>query len=65
LVGFFIRYAGYADERGAGLGEGFNLNLPLPAGYDDEVCHMALAEGLSRIRVGNRCRPTVPSGKRI
>jgi acetoin utilization deacetylase AcuC-like enzyme len=25
-------YLGYADERGAGKGEGFNLNLPLPRG---------------------------------
>jgi hypothetical protein len=47
---FYPFYAGYADERGAGPGEGFNLNLPLPAGYDDEACHVALAEGLERVR---------------
>lgn len=28
-------FAGYADERGAGPGHGFTLNLPLEAGVDD------------------------------
>jgi acetoin utilization deacetylase AcuC-like enzyme len=28
----FPFYLGHADERGTGVGEGFNLNLPLPAG---------------------------------
>ena len=28
-------FAGYADERGAGDGEGFNINRPLPKGTDD------------------------------
>jgi acetoin utilization deacetylase AcuC-like enzyme len=27
-------FLGHADERGAGPGEGFNLNLPLPHGTD-------------------------------
>jgi acetoin utilization deacetylase AcuC-like enzyme len=47
---FYPFYAGYADEGGAGPGDGFNLNLPLPAGYDDQACHAALAEGLERVR---------------
>src|SRR6266498_1070983 len=29
-------FAGYADERGAGAGLGYNLNLPLEAGVSDE-----------------------------
>jgi acetoin utilization deacetylase AcuC-like enzyme len=32
---YYPHYAGYADERGAGPGEGFNLNLPLAFGADD------------------------------
>lgn len=32
---YYPHYLGYADETGAGLGEGFNLNRPLPFGADD------------------------------
>ena len=32
---YYPHFAGYADERGAGAGEGFNLNLPLAFGADD------------------------------
>ena len=32
---YYPHYAGYADERGAGAGVGFNLNLPLAYGADD------------------------------
>ena len=32
---YYPHFAGYADERGAGRGEGFNLNLPLAFGADD------------------------------
>lgn len=39
---------GYATERGAGVGEGFNLNLPLRAGATDEVFLGALKEGLAK-----------------
>jgi acetoin utilization deacetylase AcuC-like enzyme len=34
--GWFPHYAGYADERGAGPGEGANLNLPLAPGTGDD-----------------------------
>ena len=34
---YYPHFAGYADERGAGPGEGFNLNLPLPFGADDAM----------------------------
>jgi acetoin utilization deacetylase AcuC-like enzyme len=34
---YYPFYVGYADERGAGAGEGFNLNLPLAQGSDDVV----------------------------
>jgi acetoin utilization deacetylase AcuC-like enzyme len=35
-AGWFPHYVGYADERGAGPGEGANLNLPLAPGTGDE-----------------------------
>jgi len=34
---YYPHFAGYADETGAGPGEGANLNLPLPWGADDRV----------------------------
>src|SRR5215469_14950160 len=35
-AGWFPHYAGYADERGHGAGDGFNRNLPLPPGTGDD-----------------------------
>jgi acetoin utilization deacetylase AcuC-like enzyme len=35
-AGWFPHYVGYSGERGAGLGEGANLNLPLAPGTGDE-----------------------------
>jgi acetoin utilization deacetylase AcuC-like enzyme len=32
---YYPHFAGYAEERGAGAGEGFNLNLPLAPGSGD------------------------------
>jgi acetoin utilization deacetylase AcuC-like enzyme len=32
---YYPHFAGYADETGSGLGEGANVNLPLPFGADD------------------------------
>ena len=32
---YYPHFAGYADERGAGKGTGYNLNLPLAYGSDD------------------------------
>ncbi len=43
-------YWGGADERGAGRGEGFNRNWPLPLGTDDEAYLNALQEALAVIR---------------
>lgn len=39
-------FIGWANERGAGPGEGFNLNLPLPAGCTNEQYLAALEDGL-------------------
>ncbi|MDD2808858.1 histone deacetylase family protein [Rhodoferax sp.] len=43
-------YLGYADERGAGSGLGFNRNLPLPRGTDFAVWRQALAAALQDIQ---------------
>jgi acetoin utilization deacetylase AcuC-like enzyme len=42
-------YLGHADERGAGAGEGFNHNLPLPRGTDFATWRAALKTALDRI----------------
>ncbi len=42
-------FLGFADECGARAGEGYNLNLPLPAGVDDEAYMAALATALEAI----------------
>lgn len=34
---YYPHFAGYADERGTGAGEGANLNLPQPYGADDDA----------------------------
>lgn len=46
---YFPYYAGYADEIGAGAGEGFNLNLPLAHGEGDDAFHAAIGAALERI----------------
>ncbi len=45
----FPYFIGWADERGAGPGEGFNLNLPLPAGCTNDRYLAALDTALERI----------------
>lgn len=46
---FYPFFAGYAHERGAGPGLGYNLNLPLPPGSGDEVFLAAVGQALSAI----------------
>ena len=43
-------FLGYADERGAGRGEGHTLNLPLPAGTGWDGYQAALGEAIGAIR---------------
>ncbi len=43
-------FMGYADERGAGRGEGHTLNLPLPAGTGWDGYRAALGTALDAIR---------------
>ena len=42
-------FLGHADERGAGVGASFNLNLPLPRGADFTRWRAALRAGLAAI----------------
>ncbi|MBX6367447.1 MAG: histone deacetylase family protein [Rhodospirillales bacterium] len=49
-AGFYPWYAGYPDERGAGDGLGFNLNLPLAQGSDDSAFLDAVMRGLGAMR---------------
>jgi acetoin utilization deacetylase AcuC-like enzyme len=43
-------FLGYADERGAGKGQGFNTNYPLPFGTDWQNYKIALADALDQVR---------------
>ncbi|RUX46087.1 histone deacetylase family protein, partial [Mesorhizobium sp. M7A.F.Ca.US.014.04.1.1] len=43
-------YAGYADEVGAGVGEGYNLNLPVPLMSGSEVYLAAAAKSCDAAR---------------
>lgn len=50
----FPYFLGFADETGAGAGNGFNVNYPLPAGTGYAAWHAALDDALWRI---GRYRP--------
>lgn len=55
-------FLGHADERGAGAGEGFNLNIPLPRGTGFARWRAALMDALAAVQ---RYAPTalvVPMG---
>jgi acetoin utilization deacetylase AcuC-like enzyme len=43
-------FSGHADERGAGAGDGFNRNFPLPRGTAWDTYGPALAEALHALR---------------
>lgn len=47
----FPHFLGFADETGAGPGEGYNANYPLPPGTPYSVWADALNQGLERIRI--------------
>jgi len=46
----YPHFLGFADERGEGAGEGFNLNLPLPAGTDWAIYDPALTRALAAVK---------------
>ncbi len=43
-------FTGFADERGAGPGEGFNLNIPLPENRDGSQYRKALEKAIRAVR---------------
>lgn len=47
---FYPVVSGHADERGAGAGEGYNLNLPMPHGSAEEVFFDRLADSIAAMR---------------
>ena len=49
-TGYYPFYTGYAHERGAGEGEGFNLNLPLAHGTGNDVFLEAVDRGVAAAR---------------
>ncbi len=49
-VRFYPFFWGHAQERGTGAGLGYNLNIPLDRGTDDDGFLNALATGLDRVR---------------
>lgn len=49
-IRFYPFFWGHAEERGAGDGLGYNLNLPLPRGTDDAGYLEALDTALARVR---------------
>lgn len=55
-------YLGFADERGAGLGVGYTLNIPLPFGTGDAAFLAALDEALAAIRAAGVARLVVSAG---
>lgn len=55
-------FLGFADERGAGAGEGCNLNLPLPRGSDFAAWGEALRRALREVREFGADALVVPMG---
>ncbi len=47
---FYPFFAGYEHERGEAAGEGYNLNLPLPAGSGDDAFLKRLEEAKQALR---------------
>ena len=43
-------FMGHADERGAGRGENFNVNMPLPPGTAWDTYQPALSQAIERVR---------------
>ncbi|MFK7940940.1 MAG: histone deacetylase family protein [Roseovarius sp.] len=48
--GFYPFYWGHTQERGQGVGQGWNLNVPLPFGTGDDAYLTALDDALARVQ---------------
>ncbi|MCW5257503.1 histone deacetylase family protein [Verminephrobacter aporrectodeae subsp. tuberculatae] len=47
---FYPVVAGYEDERGAGAGDGYNVNLPMPHGSSEETFFEQLSAAVRAVR---------------
>lgn len=47
---FYPGVAGFADEKGNGTGEGYNLNLPMPHGASEAVFFEKLEQALAAVK---------------
>ena len=47
---YYPYYIGYADERGHGEGEGYNINIPLAPKASDATFHAAVDEAAKKVR---------------
>lgn len=61
-VRFYPFFWGFADERGAGRGLGYNLNLPLARGTKGAIFLKSLDKALQRIRSFGPCALVVALG---
>jgi acetoin utilization deacetylase AcuC-like enzyme len=61
-AGWFPHFVGFADERGAGGGDGANKNLPLPPGAGDELWLDAVKELTRWAHAGGAAALIVPLG---
>jgi acetoin utilization deacetylase AcuC-like enzyme len=57
-AGYYPFFIGYADERGAGIGEGFNMNVPLTPGSNDDD-FIAACAALGKAALERDCRAIV------
>jgi acetoin utilization deacetylase AcuC-like enzyme len=57
-AGYYPFFTGYVDERGAGPGEGYNMNVPLaPDSNDDDF--VAACDALAKAALERDCRAVV------
>lgn len=57
-AGYYPFFVGYADERGAGPGEGHNMNVPLAPGSNDDD-FVAACDSLAKAALERGCRALV------
>jgi acetoin utilization deacetylase AcuC-like enzyme len=57
-AGYYPFFVGYGDERGAGAGKGYNMNVPLAPGANDDVFVAACAT-LAKAALERDCRAVV------
>ena len=61
-AGWFPHFIGFADERGAGQGEGANVNVPVDPGSQDGTWLAAIAQTLDAVKAHGSEALVVPLG---